>query len=394
MDILQLIFGIVFFVVITVFLIFKRREIVWEWLVYPVIYFAMYRSSWGIKAMDSIANRWRPALRIAGIIAVGVGFVGMGLISYQLVKNVVTIVTSDSGAATVGIVQPFAQNVPGTIFVPFVYFIISIFVIAVLHEFSHGVMARVHGCKVRSSGFAFLGILVPIIPAAFVEPDEVEMSRRSASSQLSILASGAVSNIIFSLVLLGVILYIAEPLSEKVIHHLGVEVVTLSKGGPAELAGLHTGELVTSIEGIPLKNSRQMLEILNAKKAGDLLSVQTDKGVHPILLAENTKHPGKPLFGVQVMNKFEISKEAQARFGTILPEVIVWLVGLLFWLFNLSLGIGLFNLVPLGPIDGGKMFQIGLSTWFEKHTAHTVWKAVSILFFSAILFNVGAAFFV
>lgn len=393
MEPFQLFFALAFCVILAVLLWWNRRRVIVEWLVYPLVYFAMYRSSWGLNAMDRLASAWRRPLQWVGVAAIALGFMGMGLISYQLVKNLVAIVAKEPGAVAVGIVQPFAQNVPGTIFVPFVYFAISIFVIAVLHEFSHGVMARVHQCKVRSSGFAFLGVLLPIIPAAFVEPDEKEMSRKSPQAQMSILAAGAVSNIILALALLGLIVYGVQPLTESLIHPLGVEIVTVSKASPAEISGLKAGELITALDGNPVSDSKQLLSLLKLKAPGQSLEVLTNVSAHQVLLQESPSKPGKPFFGVQVINKFEISKQVKDRFGTALPEFLLWLAGLLFWVFNLSLGIGLFNLVPLGPIDGGKMFQLGLSTWFEQKTAHRIWMIVSIGFLSAILFNLGAAFF-
>ena len=78
--------------------------------------------------------------------------------------------TKPAASSGVGLVLPFKAK--GVFYVPFFYWIISIFVIAVVHEFSHGLIARANNIKVKSSGFAFLALLVPIIPAAFVEPDE------------------------------------------------------------------------------------------------------------------------------------------------------------------------------------------------------------------------------
>ena len=390
----QLVFALVFFFGLALFLVLKRRQVVIEWLLYPVLYFAMYRSSWGLNAMDTLAQKWRACLKVLGAIAIGIGFIGMGLISYQLAKNIVGILTKSSGASTVGIVQPFAQNLPGTIFVPFVYFAVSIFVIAVLHEFSHGVMARVHNCRVRSSGFAFLGFLIPVIPAAFVEPDEKEMAARPAHAQMAVIAAGAVSNILFALLLFVVIVYAIQPLGDSLIHPLGVEVVTVSKNSPADLAGLKPGELITLLGNMPVKDSKQLLDALTLMHAGDHADLITNVSAHSVVMQGHPSKPGKPYFGVQVTNRFEISDTAKARYGTVLPAIALWVSGLLFWLFNLSLGIGLFNLVPLGPIDGGKLLQLSLLTWCEKDTARKIWKTVSIVFLLAILFNVGAAFFI
>jgi len=84
----------------------------------------------------------------------------------------------------------------------FSYWILSIFLIAVIHEFSHGVVGRAWKLKIKSSGFAFLSILVPVIPAAFVEPDEKQTAKASARAQLGMLSAGPFSNVVFAALIL------------------------------------------------------------------------------------------------------------------------------------------------------------------------------------------------
>jgi len=84
----------------------------------------------------------------------------MVLISFELVRQLITALIQPSGAAAVALVLPFDSGLKGTIAVPFFYWIISIFIIAVVHEFSHGIVARAHNIKIKSSGFAFLSIII------------------------------------------------------------------------------------------------------------------------------------------------------------------------------------------------------------------------------------------
>jgi len=70
-----------------------------------------------------------------------------------------------------------------------------------------------------------------------------------------------------------------------------------------------------------------------------------------------------------------------------------WIAGLLFWLFLLNLGIGLFNLLPIGPLDGGRMFQLVCFKFFKKKsTAMKVWGYTSVIFVTIILANLLAGF--
>ena len=80
----------------------------------------------------------------------------------------------------------------------FTYWIITIIIIAVFHEFAHGIIARGHGIKVKSTGFGFLG---PFL-AAFVEVDEKAMSKKSSKAQLAVLSAGSFANVIIAAIFL------------------------------------------------------------------------------------------------------------------------------------------------------------------------------------------------
>jgi len=80
----------------------------------------------------------------------------------------------------------------------FTYWILIILVVAITHEFAHGVFARHFKIRVKATGFGFLG---PFL-AAFVEPDEKVMKKKSKRAQLSILGAGSFSNFIFAIIFL------------------------------------------------------------------------------------------------------------------------------------------------------------------------------------------------
>ena len=60
---------------------------------------------------------------------------------------------------------------------------------------------------------------------------------------------------------------------------------------------------------------------------------------------------------------------------------------LFFWLFNISVGVGLFNLLPLGPVDGGRMFYTAMLKFMSKKKALNILSIVSLIIFAMILIN-------
>ena len=159
---------------------------------------ALYKTQVGIKWMDKIA-RFSPRFwKTWGYFGIGIGFIGMVFISYILIKGFLDLVFNPSMPAAVGIVLPGVRIPGAAIFVPFWYGIISIFIVAFIHEFAHGVMARVYNMEVKSSGIVFFGPLI----GAFVEPDEKDLKEKPKIEQMSVFAAGPFSNICLGVVVL------------------------------------------------------------------------------------------------------------------------------------------------------------------------------------------------
>ena len=78
----------------------------------------------------------------------------------------------------------------------FTYWIIAIAIVAIVHEASHGILARSYNVKIKSTGF---GILGPFL-AFFVEQDDKQMKKAKIFPQLSILAAGVFANILFGII--------------------------------------------------------------------------------------------------------------------------------------------------------------------------------------------------
>ena len=75
-----------------------------------------------------------------------------------------------------------------------------------------------------------------------------------------------------------------------------------------------------------------------------------------------------------------------------LPWILFELVDLFQWVAMLNLGIGLFNLLPLKPLDGGYMLEILLSyKMSEKHYKPIV-NALSAVMAMIIVFSIVAGF--
>jgi membrane-associated protease RseP (regulator of RpoE activity) len=381
--------ALVFVVLLGVFLWQKRHKVELQKALFPILYVVMYRSQFGIRSMDRLAKKFPKSLRVLGDISIILGFIGMVFIAGQLVYNTVDVFTNEG---VPGIQPVLPVQAKGVFFVPFLYWILSIFLLALVHEFAHGVLARAYNIQVKSSGFAFLCLLLPVIPAAFVEPDEKVVQKRPYRQQLGVFAAGPISNMLFALVMFGVFLLIS-PAIEGAFDVKGVELVSVEEGQAAFAGGLRAGDVITQFNNMQVTSVQNISELLNSTIPGDELFVQTMNKSLYVVVGANPKNESKSYLGIKAAPFTVPNAVFVAKYGAWLPPTLKWFAGLIFWLFMLNIGIGLFNLLPIGPLDGGRMFQLVCFKVFKKKsTALKVWTYVSVFLVVIILANLLSGF--
>ncbi len=389
----QSIAAIVFLVFFTILIYWKRKNLETKFLVPYLLYFSMYKTTWGLRLMDTMANKYRRLVRYIGYFGILIGFLGMIFISYGLVSNIYVLFTKPEAVPGVGLVLPFKAK--GVFYVPFFYWIISIFVLAVVHEFSHGLIARANNLKVKSSGFAFLGLIIPIIPAAFVEPDEKQLRKRPHKEQLSVFAAGPLANIITALLFFAVASFVIAPMADATIQPDGVKVTDYVKGDkkfPAESSGMQIGEVIHQVDNLPTPYVNNLSAAMRSKKPGDKVSIKTDKSTYDLQLAKNPENESLAYIGAYLEQNTKIRDDIKAAYGGFLPQALIWTYGLFVIMVVLNFGIGLFNLVPIGPLDGGRMLQLVMHRIFDKEKGDRIWGYIGMFFLLLIFVNIIAGF--
>ena len=200
----DVIFLVLFTLAVVLFLYKRRHNLKRQGLLY------LYRTSFGLKVIDWTAKKFERILRPLQYVVITSGYVLMVGIIWFTVKVVILYTRPDIiRAIKVPPIIPLFPYLPSVFkldFLPpfyFTYWIIIIAIIAISHEFAHGIFARLNNIKVHSTGFGFLG---PFL-AAFVEPDEKHMNKAKKFPQLSILAAGTFANVIMT-ILFALILWI------------------------------------------------------------------------------------------------------------------------------------------------------------------------------------------
>ncbi len=373
-------FVFLFYLAITIFLITKRKRLDFQAKV-----IILFRTKFGLKWIEKFTNKFREWIILFGYIGVGAGYVGLVFISYVLIKNIYDMVVSPVAASGVSVVLP-GINVPGLGVLPFWHWLIAIFVIALIHEFSHGIVARAHKIEVKSTGVVFLG---PII-GAFVEPNEKKMAKESDIKQYSVLAAGPFSNIILALVALVLMMFVFMPIQDSMVDPNGFTFNSYyDENFPAAKAGLMPGTIITGVNGQITSGFGEFAEEISCAKPKEIIKVDTKNGTFPLTLMENPDNPKKGFMGItEIQNDFQLKEKYQNGWGEFLYGAVDWLVQFFKWLFILSLGIGLFNLLPLPIVDGGRMMQITLHKMKGKEKGEKRYHQISMFFLLLLVVSI------
>lgn len=371
----DLILAIFFYLSLLIFYFFNKEK----FEVKGKLFF-IYRTKLGINLMDKIAKKFSFILKPLSYLSIVVGFIGMGFILYILIKGTLTLIFVPNSQPALAPILP-GVKVEGLPTLGFWHWIISIFIIAVIHEFSHGVFARLYNLKVKNSGFLFFG---PIL-GAFVEPDEKKLEKIEKRKQLAIISAGPFSNILLASLIFLLISFVSMPLQEKILEFDGLEVNKLIPNYPAEKANISVPFEIISINGEKIKDVQHFISATDKIKPNQKISLETNKGKFELTTAENPDNSSRGYIGITDFNiKTKFKPGINENFGNFL----LWILKLIFWLFVVNLGVGLFNLLPLGPIDGGRMFLILSSIIFkEEAKAKKFWSSVSYILLIIIFIN-------
>ncbi|MEK6914176.1 MAG: site-2 protease family protein [Nanoarchaeota archaeon] len=190
-------FLIIFSLFVIWFLYKRRSNLKREGIMY------LYRTKVGIKFIDYIGAKYKKFLSVYAFIGVIVGYFLMFSMVWFLYKLLSIYLFNPDIVRAIKIppLMPLIPYLPEAFnisFLPpfyFTYWIISIAVIALFHEFAHGIIARRYNIKILTTGFGFLG---PFL-AAFVEPDEKDMENKSKYHQLAVLSAGVFTNLLLSI---------------------------------------------------------------------------------------------------------------------------------------------------------------------------------------------------
>lgn len=195
---------VIFFIFVSIFLYLRRKNLKKEGLLF------LYRTSLGIKLINYVGKKYKRTLKILSYISITLGYILMTTMIYLLGKIIWIYVAYPAIVREIKVppIMPLIPYLPQVFkldFLPpfyFTYWIVILAIIAITHEFAHGIFAAYNKIKIKTTGFGFFPFFLPVFLAAFVELDEKKMEKKSIFSQMAILSAGTFANILTAILFL------------------------------------------------------------------------------------------------------------------------------------------------------------------------------------------------
>ncbi len=221
--------------------------------------------------------------------------------------------------------------------------LLSLALLLVIHEVSHGIIARRYKIKLKSVGVILFGI-IPV--GAFVEPDEKEVSKLTKIKQDKISIAGVSMNFLFTLVFfIPLLLMLYAVLPQFFASHIVVSSTV--PNSPAFNATL-AGATILKWNNHTVNNFSELESAAVQDTPGSIVTVTTTNRTVQ-LVANSTGKIGVML----VQENVDTTKG-------LLPSAINFIYSFIALSFLLNFLIAIFNLLPVPMLDGFRVYNANL----------------------------------
>ncbi|MEM5832187.1 MAG: M50 family metallopeptidase [Candidatus Aenigmatarchaeota archaeon] len=321
-----------------------------------------------VKKLENFTIEKNKFFSFFSLISLIISIPTISLIVYFLISSFIQLQPS------VALVLPSVAGYkyPGPIVsVPFFYWIISIFLIVLFHETMHAVIAINNKIKVKKYGIIYL-LFIPI--GAFVDIDEKKLKNSNLTTKIKIYSAGSLGNFLLSLISF-ILIYSALSLFNFLTEDKGVYFDSLIPNSPAEKVNL--SGVIYQINETKIKNIYDLNNFLLNRSPGERIKIYTSSGEYELELGEMNN---RSFIGINNVKTYFVYKNTNKKVEEILISSFSHFLILLRWILILSLGVGLANMLPIIPLDGGLVIKDIMIKILGERKGEKFAKIVSTIF--------------
>jgi len=259
------------------------------------------------------------------------------------------------------------------------YFFLAVVIIFLSHELAHGIIARLEGIPILSSGvLAFL-----LFFGAFVEPDEKEFEKASILNRLRMLAAGSSTNLVAALLVILLMsgLFIPTP--------AGVLIQEVAPDGPADRAKLRQWDVIKAINGTSIYVPQNYSDYMSKVTPGTtivLTVLHDNKEITKDITTEpDPDNSSRAILGIHLGVSYQQNRLGLDQYTSI---NLYWA---LFWTQLLGLGVAIFNMLPAFPFDGERVLYYPLASLVKKRKRELRWT-LSTFAWGLLVLNLALSF--
>jgi regulator of sigma E protease len=131
------------------------------------------------------------------------------------------------------------------------------------------------------------------------------LASKSKRVRIAVLTAGPAMNILLAILIFAAMFVLGVP------GHVATDTVMIAgvaPGSPAEAAGLHVGDIITSVDGTPVKTPDEMVKLTNERRGQPVALVITrDKSSFSVTITPRLNPPeGEGAMGVRIDSKVDL----------------------------------------------------------------------------------------
>ena len=244
-----------------------------------------------------------------------------------------------------------------------------------VHELSHGLLVKAQGLRLKATGILLFGV-IPL--GAFVEPDDKQLKKAPAQKQMRVYSVGSAANYLTSFFVLGLFIFTVSPFlggyyaaHNNYYDHPLIGDVLPSSDGYGKLAG---GMKIISINGTNIPSIDALHNATAAAGPGAVLAITTTSGTY------NVRLNNESMIGI-------VGLKDTFKPLPLDMQLVIWGVKFIGLVVFFNFIVGVMNLLPMYPLDGGLMLEALVSTRKGRRYARRAAKAMTAFVLLLIIIN-------